>query len=134
MDTSTRTAPAPTPTPAAVAALVPRREAFDRHGWEARVMASDLHRNTRTVAFVLAHHGGDAGHLPSGGPQSAARLAHLARITPKQARLSLQQLEVRHFIARPPIGEWPPTSVVRPVTLTIPPARTEPAHCAEAVS
>lgn len=98
-------------------------------------MASDLHRSTRLVAFVLAHHADAAGHLPAGGVQSSGRLAHLAWITPKQARIALQQLEVRGFFERPDIRAWPPQEMVRPVTLTLPTAaaRTEPAHTDEAV-
>ncbi|WP_435252065.1 hypothetical protein [Streptomyces tendae] len=105
------------PTPAA---LAPPR-AYDRARWEAAVLASDLHRNSRMVAFVLAHLADADGRLPAGGVQHAGRLAHLARITPKQARMSLMQLEVRHFIARPDIATWQPKGeVVRPISLETP--------------
>jgi hypothetical protein len=133
--------PVPTPgdlaiahRPAAPATPAPVPAApYDRHRWEQAVIISDLHRNTRTAAFVLAHHADESGVLSAGGPQSAGRLAHLARITPKQARLALQQLENWHYIVRPDIRDWPPNNPVRPVALTLPPlpARTEPPHTGE---
>ena len=107
--------------------------AYDRHRWEQAVLASELHRNTRIAAFVLAHHADEFGVLHAGGVQSASRLAHLARITPKQARLALQQLENWHFTERPDLRDWPPSNPVRPVALTLPPlpVRTEPPHTGE---
>lgn len=108
--------PLPTPAPVTAAAA-----AYERAAWECMVLASGLHRNTRIVALVLAHHADTAGYLPSGGVQLPARLAHLARITPKQARLALQQLTNWHYLTRPDIRDWPPSAPVRPVTLTLPP-------------
>lgn len=105
------------PTPAAVA---PAR-AYDRARWESAVLGSDLHRNSRMVGFVLAHFADADGHLPAGGAQHASRLAHLARITPRQARLSLTQLGARGFITRPDIATWEPQGeIVRPISLTMP--------------
>ncbi|KPC86279.1 hypothetical protein ADL35_12415 [Streptomyces sp. NRRL WC-3753] len=105
------------PTPAALAPPA----TYARARWESAVMASDLHRNSRIIAFVLAHHADADGHLPAGGIQHATRLAHLGRITPRQARLSLAQLGARGFITRPDIATWEPQDdVVRPITLTMP--------------
>ncbi|WP_411090822.1 hypothetical protein [Streptomyces sp. 049-1] len=106
------------------AALAPP-EGYDRARWEAAVISSSLHRNSRIIAFVLAHLADADGRLPAGGVQHAGRLAHLARITAKQARMSLTQLESRHFIARPDIHTWEPqNAVVRPITLTVPSSST----------
>ncbi|MFJ8140625.1 hypothetical protein [Streptomyces sp. NPDC096013] len=106
---------------------------YDRAQWERAVMSSPLHRNTRIVAFVLAHHADELGVVCAGGVQAPTRLEHLARITPKQARLALQQLENWHFFVRPDIRDWPPGSPVRPLALTLPPlaARAEPPHTGE---
>ncbi|MEU9654427.1 hypothetical protein AB0E00_36800 [Streptomyces sp. NPDC048110] len=104
------------PTPAAV---TPPR-AYERARWESAILSSDLHRNSRIIAFVLAHHADADGHLPAGGIQHASRLAHLGRITPRQARLSLTQLGARGFITRPDIATWEPQDeVVRPITLSM---------------
>ncbi|MFJ5156357.1 hypothetical protein ACIQCF_33315 [Streptomyces sp. NPDC088353] len=129
------TAISPAPTPAVFARKHPAPPAtarpvtadrYDRHAWETAVLSSTLHRNTRCVAFVLAHHADATGYLPAGGPQHASRLAHLARITPKQARLAMQQLENWHYLVRPDIRDWPPTEMVRPVRLTVPPVPAYP--------
>lgn len=114
------------PTPAA---LAPPRT-YDRARWESAVLGSDLHRNSRAIAFVLAHLADADGNLPAGGVQHAGRLAHLARITAKQARMSLTQLEARHFITRPDIHTWVPQGdVVRPISLSMPgPAARRPAE------
>lgn len=114
------TAPAPVPD-TDTAAAVPVRAAYDRHAWEAAVLASGMHRNTRIIAFVLAHLAGDAGYLPAGGAHSVGRLTHLARITPKQVRLALQQLTNWHYLERPDTRDWPAVHEVRPVSLTVPP-------------
>ncbi|MFJ2162551.1 MULTISPECIES: hypothetical protein [unclassified Streptomyces] len=122
----TRSAPAPDAPPAV----------FDRAAWERAVMTSTLHRNTRICAFVLAHFADESGVVAAGGVQAPSRLEHLARVTPKQARLALQQLENWHYIVRPDIRDWPADRPVRPVALTLPPvaARTEPPHTDEVPS
>ncbi|MFF0598086.1 hypothetical protein [Streptomyces antibioticus] len=136
------------PAPAEPAAAVPVREPYDRHTWEAAVMASSLHRGTRLIAFVLAHYAGDAGYLPPGGRQHLTSLTASTGHNPRNCRLSLQQLENARFISRPPMAAWHDDRV-RPVTLTLPPAgfryepvgqphrgprRTEPAHPGGAVA
>lgn len=129
--TETAMAPASTraiPTPAALAP--PPRPAFDRSRWEEDVLASDLHPNARLVALTLAHCADAAGYLPADGPQNAHRLAQRARLTAKQARISLHQLEMGGFMRRPDIHTWQPKTIVRPVTLVRPvkATRSEPAH------
>lgn len=116
------------PTPAALAP--PPRPAFDRFRWEEDVLASGLHPNARLVALTLAHCADAAGYLSADGPQNAHRLAERARLTAKQARVSLHQLEMAGFIRRPDIHTWEPKSIVRPVTLVRPATatRSEPAH------
>ncbi|WP_340382270.1 hypothetical protein U5640_36250 [Streptomyces sp. SS7] len=150
-------APAPGgPRPARAASPVPVvREPFDRHAWEAEVIASSLHRATRHIAFVLAHFAGDTGYLPPGGPQHLELLTAATGHNERNCRLSLQQLENARFISRPPVGSWKEHRV-RPVTLTMPPdgfryrphgqdasqdrldgagaRRTEPAHPGRAAS
>ncbi|MGW5123007.1 hypothetical protein ACWEQ7_02900 [Streptomyces sp. NPDC004069] len=101
---------------------------YERHAWETSVLASTLHRNTRIVAFVLAHRADATGYLPAGGPQHASRLSHLARITPKQARLALQQLENWHYLVRPDLRDWPATEMVRPIRLTVPLVPAQPSE------
>lgn len=116
------------PTPAALAP--PPRPAFDRDRWEEDVLSSDLHPNARLVALTLAHCAGTSGYLPADGPQNAHRLAERARLSAKQARISLHQLEMAGYIRRPDIHTWQPRQVVRPVTLVRPvkATRSEPAH------
>jgi hypothetical protein len=114
------------PTPAALAAPL----AFDRFRWEEDVLSGELPFNARLVALVLAHCADAAGYLPADGPQNAHRVAERARLSAKQARVSLHQLEMAGYIRRPDIHTWQPRQIVRPVTLTrpAPATRTEPAH------
>ncbi|MFF8034889.1 hypothetical protein [Streptomyces sp. NPDC016626] len=107
----------PVPTPATITLQPP---AFDRFRWEEAVFTSELHFNARIVALVLAHCADAAGHLPPDGPQRAQRIAQRARITPRQARISLHLLEMAGLISRPDIHTWTHQDVVRPVTLTMP--------------
>lgn len=102
---------------------------YDRHAWEAAVMAASLHSNGRLVALVLAHHADEDGQIPAGGPQHAAQLAHDTGLQGRFARISLNTLEKEGLIWRPPIGDWEAREV-RPVTLTMPPATTltQPPH------
>lgn len=135
------TAPVAPPATAAAAAVV--RGPYERHVWEAEVMASSLHRATRHIAHVLAHFGGVAGYLPAGGPQHLERLTAVTGHNEKNCRLSLQQLENARLIWRPPVATWREHQV-RPITLTMPPSgfhyqpagprRTEPAQRARAAS
>ncbi|MBZ6259730.1 hypothetical protein KVH22_29885 [Streptomyces olivaceus] len=104
------------PTPAALAPP----EGYDRGRWETAVLGSGLHRNSRVVALVLAHYADADGRLPAGGIQHTGRLVHLAKITPKQARLSITQLETQGFISRPDMATWEAKDVVRPVALVMP--------------
>ena len=141
----THIAPRPLPAapPAPVAAPAVVRAPYDRHVWEAEVMASSLHRATRHIAHVLAHFGGDAGYLPAGGPQHLQRLTVATGHNEKNCRLSLQQLENARLIWRPAVATWREEKV-RPITLTMPPdgfryqparpLRTEPAHRGRAAS
>ncbi|GGZ80429.1 hypothetical protein ACFOOM_07720 [Streptomyces echinoruber] len=115
---------------------VPSRPAFDRYRWERALFSAELpHRNARLLGLVLAHYAGPAGYLPAGGMQHAGRLAEIADMTGRQVRMSLYQLERAGLIARPDIATWEPRELVRPITLTLPPAggaaRTEPPHSGE---
>ncbi|MEV6125142.1 hypothetical protein AB0M23_32320 [Streptomyces sp. NPDC052077] len=103
---------------------------YDRARWEAAVIGSDLHRNSRIVALLLAHYADARGELPA-GVYRAGRLGHLARITPRQARISLVQLHHHRFIRRPAgtaghAGEHSEA----PVSLTLPVPRPQPAGTA----
>ncbi|HET8969419.1 MAG TPA: hypothetical protein VFN19_00050 [Candidatus Nanopelagicales bacterium] len=121
MDTTARTIPTP-----AVLATAP---AFDRFRWEQAVLSSHVHLNARMVALVLAHCAGTAGYLPPDGPQRVGRIAERARLTIRQVRVSLTQLEYAGLISRPDLEAWPLKKVVRPLTLTMPrprPASPEP--------
>lgn len=119
----------PVPTPPATRtrpAQIPTRAAHDRHRWEAAVLASEVHRNSRTIALVLSHYADDAGYLPPGGPQDVLVLAEAAGMSGKNVRLSLRYLENRGFIRRPTVTEWAHQDAVRPITLTLPRAFTRP--------
>ncbi|MFD5468861.1 hypothetical protein [Streptomyces sp. NPDC127105] len=134
--TETHTPPTRTaPTPAALANARPKPAtapsaarpedagAYDRHRWEQALLAADLpHSNARLLGLVLAHLAGPGGYMPAGGMQHAGRLAATARMTARQTRISLHYLQVARLIYRPDISDWPATDVVRPITLTMPPA------------
>ena len=117
------------PTPAVLA-----QPLFDRARWEDDVFSSELPANARLIALALAYCAAPSGHLPAGGPQNANRLAERTRLSPKQARVGLHQLDMAGFIRRPSIHTWQYTDVVRPVTLVRPDkaTRSEPAHPSEA--
>ncbi|MFJ4515235.1 hypothetical protein [Streptomyces sp. NPDC088816] len=130
---STRTAPTPgdlanaRPKPApALASSATRPEdagVYDRHRWEQALLAADLpHSNARLLGLVLAHLAGPGGYMPAGGMQHAGRLAATARMTARQTRISLHYLQANRLIYRPDIADWTATDVVRPITLTMPPA------------
>jgi len=113
----TRTAAVPTP------ASLPIRPLFDRAAWTEAVIASDLQRDQRHIALVLAHFADPFGELAPGGHQEAAKLSRAARMAPKRVRISLHDLELRGFIRRPSIHTWERQNLVRPVTLTVPAER-----------
>ena len=96
---------------------------YDRGSWERAVLDSDLHRNSRYVALVLAHHADPHGELPAGGAQDATVLVALTGLSGKNVRASLSHLMHRGYIRRPSIHSWSAEQGVRPVTLTMPPAR-----------
>lgn len=115
---------------------VPVRAPYDRHEWERAVMASSLHYHAKHVALALAHYGGDAGYLPAGGPQETRSLSAATGLFAKHVRFSLSQLQGRGLISRPGITSWrapdgAAREEARPVTLTMPPARTEPAQAGD---
>lgn len=119
--------------PAAAGLAVPR-EPYDRARWERAVILSDLHRGSRLVALVLSHYADGSGHLAQGGIQESAALQLATGLTGKNVRLSMKHLQHRGFLTRPDICTWSRQDVVRPVTLTMPPAaaRPEPPHSGEA--
>lgn len=139
------TRPVPTPGDLAHAAPLARRAPleggsvtappFDRRAWERALSATDLpHYAARLLGWGLAHLAGDAGYLPP-GTAAADRLGRVCRLTGKQVRMSLQQLQERRLISRPDIRTWQPHDLIRPITLTIPPVdgvcREEPPHTGE---
>lgn len=110
----------PTPGDVALSHRTPGPAAYDRHAWEAAVIAtSGLHNNARLIAFLLAHYADETGHLPAGGPQNAERLAKDTNLQGRFARISLNALENDGLIRRPSITDWTDRGV-RPVTLTMP--------------
>lgn len=119
--TTPTTRPIPTPGDLAAAHRPAPSSSYDRHRWEAALLAASyLHRNARLLGLVLAHHAGASGHLPAGGVQHAGRLADEAGMSAKSARLSLHHLEMAGFIRRPDLATWQPKPLVRPITLTVP--------------
>ncbi|MDX3033023.1 hypothetical protein [Streptomyces scabiei] len=117
------------PSPARLARRTPA--VYDRAAWERAVMASGMHTSARLIALILAHHAGDRGVIPAGGPQDARLLAKDSGIEGKFVRISLTRLERSHFLTRPPIETWDETKGVRPVVLTIPARRERPPHPGE---
>ncbi|WP_329338549.1 hypothetical protein OG866_26985 [Streptomyces sp. NBC_00663] len=109
------TTPVPTP-----AALARPRGSYDRHRWEAAVLASGLQRLGRHLALTLAHLAGPAGQLPAGGRHDAGHLASVLRLDAKRVRLTLTELEQAGWIHRPDIRTWEPRQMLRPITLTLP--------------
>jgi hypothetical protein len=121
------TVPAPI-TPAAVMHVMagtmrvpPRPEtAYNRHRWEQALIATPVpHHNALLLGWALAHVAGDAGYVAPGAGD-AASLAGPARLTPKQVRLFLRQLEKAGLISRPDIHTWQSREVVRPLWLILP--------------
>ncbi|EPD63152.1 hypothetical protein [Streptomyces sp. HGB0020] len=114
------------PAPAASAGV------YDRELWEQALLAADLpHHCARMLGWGLAHLAGPGGYLPP----DTTRVAHLVerlRMTGRQVRLSLTQLELAGLIRRPDIHTWTPKEITRPIALTLPPAGTaggqEPPH------
>lgn len=84
---------------------------------------SRLHANVRLVALVLAHCTPTTGQLPPDGPQRPQRIAERTRLTARQVRVSLTQLESDGFISRPALDEWSDRRMVRPLRLTMPQPR-----------
>lgn len=99
-----------------------RRTPYDRHRWEAEVMASDLGVPSRLVAFVLAHYSGPGGYLREDGIQNSSRLSLRASLTYHSVKDALRTLEREQFIWRPSVAQAH-TRKARPITLTMPPAR-----------
>ena len=135
MAQSVRPVPRPTPLLTArsaqsSAAPMPPQPAYDRARFERAVIASNLHRGSRIVAFVLAHWADASGHLPAGGNQSTETLTHATGLSGKNVQLSLLHLERRGYLSRPDIRDWEYGRGTRPVTLSVPSrsTRTDPAH------
>lgn len=122
---------APTPLDLAArpaAALTAPAPVYDRYRWEAALIDADLpHHAARLLGWGLAHLAGEAGYLAP-GTAPAGRLARRFRLSGKQIRLSLSQLEHAGLISRPDIHTWRPQDLIRPITLTLPAAddRQEP--------
>ena len=105
---------------------------YDRHRWEKALLAVALpHYAARLLGWGLAHLAGDTGRLATGATH-AERLGQALRLSSRQVRMSLQQLENAGLISRPDICTWQPQDLVRPITLILPPVdatpRQEPAH------
>ncbi|MFE6282458.1 hypothetical protein [Streptomyces sp. NPDC057877] len=108
---------------------------YDRRRWERALLATRLpHQAARLLGWGLAHLADSSGYLPAGGPQNANLLGRTLRMSGKQVRMSLNQLEQAGLITRPDIHTWEPQDVVRPITLTLPaaPARPAPPSTAQA--
>lgn len=114
----TRTVPTP-------AALAPPRGTYDRHRWEAAVLASTLQRHTRQLALTLAHYAGPSGQLPAGGQHDAGHLSLAMALDAKRVRLALTELEQAGWLYRPDIHTWQPRHMLRPITLTFPAGRSD---------
>ncbi|MFJ4687079.1 hypothetical protein [Streptomyces sp. NPDC088789] len=120
----TSTVPPPRDLASATAPPKPRLDpgpaGYDRARWERALIAAKLpHHSARILGWGLAHLCGTAGYLPPGAPH-ADRLAERLRMSPKQVRMSLHQLEQARLISRPDIRTWTPCDLVRPLTLTVP--------------
>lgn len=115
------------------AALAPRPTLYDRHRWEEALLAAPLeHHAARLLGWGLAHFAGTRGYLPP-GTTDAERLSRPLRLSVKQVRMSLRQLQEAGLISRPDMRTWQPKELSRPITLTLPPAadggrREEPPH------
>ncbi|MCH5677853.1 hypothetical protein [Streptomyces gilvus] len=132
----------PTVTPAVLAQRKPtppapasRLAAYDRHAWEEALMAPPLqHHAARLLGWGLAHMAGERGYLPP-GTTDTGELARPLRLTGKQVRLSLRQLEQAGLVSRPDIRTWEPKNLLRPISLTLPTAeqlrRQEPPSTSE---
>jgi hypothetical protein len=126
-DSNARVTPTPGDLAAARRPAMPGHPAsppsFDRHRWEQALLAAELpHHAARLLGWGLPHVAGNAGYLPA-GTANAERLARTLRLTGRQVRLSLQQLEEVGLISRPDIHTWQPKDLVRPITLTLPTTR-----------
>ncbi|OSZ55394.1 hypothetical protein OQI_38770, partial [Streptomyces pharetrae CZA14] len=112
----------PAAPPAQPAPLLP--PAYDRHQWEEALLAAPLpHHAARLLGWGLAHLAGPSGYFPPGSAE-ASSLGRKLRLSPRQVRLSLGQLQTAGLITRPDIHTWQPQSLVRPITLTMPPSTT----------
>ncbi|MFJ6386423.1 hypothetical protein ACIQJT_02320 [Streptomyces sp. NPDC091972] len=99
-----------------------RRTPYDRHAWEDAVLHASFHPPVRQIALTLAHYAGLDGHLPANGVQHSGRLSVRTGLGPERVRNNLRALEKAGFIWRP---DRDPQNAgrVRPITLTMPPAR-----------
>ncbi|MFE3855278.1 hypothetical protein ACFXPN_29620 [Streptomyces griseorubiginosus] len=115
--------PVPGGTCTAPAETAPMRPTpYDRHEWEDAVLHFAFPSSVRYVALMLAHYAGPAGHLPAGGMQHTGRMSERTGLGPERVRNSMRLLERAGFLWRPardPLNG----SRVRPITLTMPPAR-----------
>lgn len=115
--------------PVTAAVALPVRS-YDRRVWEQAVMRGGLHPVAGVLAFVLAHYAGDAGYLPPGEFQHPDRLGEVSGMTARQVRVSMDALRDAGLVSRPPLRGWDKTKHggLRPITLTLPDERQEPAH------
>ncbi|MDN3021560.1 hypothetical protein [Streptomyces sp. S.PB5] len=121
-----RTRPAPIPTTPP--------PSYDRHLWEQALLAAELpHSSALLLGWGLAHLAGTTGYL-SPAIASEGSLAGTLRLTARQVRMSLPQLQSAGLIRRPRSSSRSGAQTAgRPVVLTLPPAdaRTEPPHTGE---
>ena len=97
---------------------------FGRQQWEEELLAAELpHYAARLLGWGLAHLAGPSGYMPA-GTTNTERLGRKVRLTGRQVRMSLTQLEQAGLISRPDIHTWEPQEkITRPITLTLPSAR-----------
>lgn len=117
------------PTPGDIAhrrplTVAPEPSTYDRNRWEEELLAAELpHYAARLLGWGLAHVVGPSGYMAA-GTTNTERLGRKLRLSARQVRLSLQQLENAGLISRPDIRTWEPQEkVTRPITLTLPSAR-----------
>ncbi|GHH68484.1 hypothetical protein FHS35_009130 [Streptomyces umbrinus] len=117
-------------TPVLAAQSLAMRPLFSRSTWERALLASTLPANAKAVGLALAHLAGDAGYIPPGRIHGTRPMATLVSLRPRLVSISKGVLQGQGFITRPPAEGWT-GEVSRPITLTLPPERQEPAHTGE---
>ncbi|MGW3417030.1 hypothetical protein [Streptomyces phaeochromogenes] len=114
-------------TPVLAAQSLAMRPLFSRSTWERALLASTLPSNAKLVGLALSHLAGDVGYIPPGRVHGTRRMARLVSLPPRLVSVSKGVLQGAGFFDRPPAEGWTGDDC-RPITLTLPPERQEPAH------